>query len=165
MSKGRTVSIATLIKRKLVYQRLAPWLLIGPAQKPASIRALRKLGVTHVVDLRVEETDDPDEMRRLGLHWHRVPVGNGRAPTAHQFAQLWRWLDAHPEPGEVLYLHSADGLSRAPAVATALLMQQGFTLWDALEIVQAAQPDTALTPLQHDWLAERSERTGTPIAS
>lgn len=138
--------------------RVAPWLIVGPALPAADYQILLNHGVTHVLDLRREASDDADAMERLGLHWRRVPIDDRAAPTDAQWEEIENWCAAigRREPRSVppatLYVHCQGGLGRAPAIAIALLMSRGFTLSEAYRLVLAARHGALPTASQEAWL-------------
>lgn len=134
--------------------RVAPWLFIGPELLIDQYADLRRRGVTHIVDLRAEGSDDADILASLGFRWRRIPVPDRRAPTHDQLQSLVEWLDADADPDldQAVYLHCRAGLGRTPSVAIALLMQHGMTLAEAHRVVLAARPESAPTSDQLRWL-------------
>lgn len=138
------------------HARVAPWLYVGPALDADGYRELRDVGVTHVLDLRSEESDDPDVMRRLALEWARVPIDDQLAPTNEQVAEINAWLDEAPEQ-PVVYVHCQGGLGRSPTIAIALLMQRGFTRAEAHRFMLTARSVAAPTQAQDAWLAAFEE--------
>lgn len=140
--------------------RVAPWLVVGPALAIADYVALREEGITHVLDLRREASDDPDAMERLGLRWRRVPIEDRAAPIGAQWEEIQEWCAAIGRAGPefsasgALYVHCQGGLGRAPAVAIALLMSRGFSLSEAYRLVLAARRGALPTPSQEAWLQE-----------
>ena len=144
--------------------QVASWLQIGPALTGPAYLRLRLQGITHVVDLRDEDCDDPDEMDALDLRWRRLPVADGEAPTQRQLDDLMRWLDAEADevPDAVLYLHAATGQGRAATVAVALLMHQGHALADARRQVLEALPQAVPSA---EFLESLASRLGcAPVA-
>jgi len=133
------------------YARVAPWLLVGPVLDASGYAHLASEGVTHVLDLRSEASDDPAVMRSLKLGWRRVPIDDRAAPTREQLADINAWLDANEEQ-PVVYVHCEGGLGRAPTIATALLMQRGFTRAEAHRFILAVRPVASPTPDQDAWL-------------
>lgn len=136
------------------YARVGPGLLIGPALRAEGYAELARVGVTHVLDLRSEASDDPALMESLGLAWRRVPIDDRVAPTGEQLQEIVDWLES--EGGDrtpVLYAHCQGGLGRAPTIAIALLMSRGFTHAEAHRFVVTARSVAAPTPEQHAWLA------------
>ena len=146
--------------------RVAPWLYIGPELLIDQYAELRRRGVTHVVDLREEGSDDVDSLHVLGFRWRRLPVADRRAPTDAQLAELIAWLDADADPNvdQAVYMHCHAGLGRTPTVAIALLMQHDLSLAEAQRMVLSARPEAAPTTRQLEWLSalERTLRDKSP---
>ncbi len=136
--------------------RVAPWLFIGPSLLIDQYADLRARGVTHIVDLRAEGSDDADALELLGFRWRRIPVPDRHAPTDEQLAELIAWLDADADPNvdQALYVHCHAGLGRTPTVAMALLMQHDLRLAEAHRMVFAARPESAPTTRQLEWLQQ-----------
>jgi protein-tyrosine phosphatase len=135
------------------FRPVAPWLLIGPALHADAYRNLvHEHGVTHIVDLREEDTDDPDVMEALRVRWIRVPIPDSQAPEPSQLDDVERWIEPCLRGSGVAYLHCQGGLGRAPTVAIALLMRRGFSLAEAYRIVRMARTEGMPTEQQHGWL-------------
>ncbi|HYI66717.1 MAG TPA: dual specificity protein phosphatase [Candidatus Limnocylindrales bacterium] len=143
------------------YGRVAPWLLVGPALDSAGYRHLADQGVTHVLDLRSEASDDPRLMESLNLAWRQVPIEDRAAPTSHQLAEINAWLDGGEESQPIVYVHCEGGLGRSPTIAMALLMQRGFSHAEAHRLVVGARSVAAPTGDQDGWLAEIERELGT----
>lgn len=133
------------------FGRVAPWLLVGPVLERSGYAELAEHGVTHILDLRSENSDDLETMRALDFAWRRVPIEDRAAPTSEQLAEINAWLD-HTAEQPVLYVHCEGGLGRSPTVAIALLMQRGFTRVEAHRFMLAARPMASPTPEQDAWL-------------
>ena len=144
--------------------RVAPWLMIGPALLPPQYEDLRERGITHVLDLREEGSDDPETLEALGLRWRRVPVPDRAAPTHAQLESVIAWLDADADPNvdQAVYVHCHAGLGRTPTIAIALLMQHDLTLAEAHRMVLSARPESAPTAAQLAWLEEVEARLRQP---
>ncbi|TAJ16430.1 MAG: hypothetical protein EPO65_13285 [Dehalococcoidia bacterium] len=139
--------------------RVAPWLFVGPALDAAGYRDLRDRGVTHVVDLREEDADDPGLMASLGLKWLRLPIPDRKAPAPGQLDELRSWLAVDSGEGDpVLYIHCHAGLGRTPTVAIALLMHHDMPLRDAHRHVRAARPGAQPTASQDAYLEDLARR-------
>ena len=142
---------------------VAPWLYVGPALDRAGYAALAAHGVTHVVDLREEDSDDVEVMQALGLAWRRFPTLD-RTPPAHaDLDAVIEWTEAAAARGDdvidgVVYVHCSAGVSRSPTFAMALLMRRGLTLAEAHRRVTSARPAAAPNAEQLAWLAEVERR-------
>lgn len=140
--------------------RVAPWMFIGPQLLIDQYADLRQRGVTHIVDLREEASDDPDALQAMGFHWRRIPIPDRHAPTHEQLATLIRWLDSDADPNvdQAVYIHCHAGQGRTPAMAIALLMQHDLTLGEAHRLVRAARPESSPTAAQLAWLEDVEAR-------
>lgn len=135
------------------YARVAPWLLVGPALDDDGYAHLADEGVTHVLDLRSEASDDPELMRSLNLEWRRVPIEDRAAPSNEQLADVNAWLDEAEQEEPVVYVHCEGGLGRSPTIAMALLMQRGYSRAEAHRFVVSVRSVAAPTPQQDGWLS------------
>ncbi|MEI7926032.1 MAG: dual specificity protein phosphatase, partial [Chloroflexota bacterium] len=140
--------------------RVAPWLYIGPALTPEAVADLPLQGVTHVLDLREEASDDPAVMEGVGLRWRRIPIQDRAAPTDEQLDEIIDWLDKEADSSteQAVYVHCHAGMGRTPTIAIALLMQQQLSLGEARRLVFAARPEVAPTQGQMDWLERLDAR-------
>lgn len=147
--------------------QVAPWLFIGPALLAEQYEDLRQRGVTHVLDLREEASDDPSALAALGLEWRRIPIPDRKAPTHQQLASIIEWLNgaADPVAEQAVYVHCQGGLGRTPTIAIALLMQHDLTLAEAQRMVVSARPESAPTQLQLEWLQEVEARLRSDVAT
>ncbi|MCK9497180.1 MAG: hypothetical protein M0R75_17040, partial [Dehalococcoidia bacterium] len=64
--RGATSSAAEVIEASRRVDRVAPWLLIGPDLLLDQYEELRRRGVTHVLDLRDEGSDDAGALEAMG---------------------------------------------------------------------------------------------------
>lgn len=110
----------------------------------AQLTELVDSGITHIVDLRSEWSDEalvhawaPD----LKYLHHRVQDA-GQFIEASWFDQLVDWvragLDSDPEAKVLIHCHM--GVNRAPSAVLAVLMDQGFSLRDGLNLIRDARP-------------------------
>lgn len=133
--------------------RVAGWLLIGPALSTDGYTDLRERGVTHVIDLRAEAVDDVVPLRALGLEWRHVPVADRAAPTVQDVDVVLAWIEGAGEAFGGLYLHCEGGIGRTPTMAIALLMRRlTLSLREAGQLVESARPEVQPTAVQRAWL-------------
>jgi len=100
-----------------------------------------RTGVTHIVDMQVE-FDDTDLAEPHGIRVMWNPIDDDFQPKppevfqeAVTFAQA-----ALDEPETKLLIHCAAGVHRAPMMALAVLGSMGWTLTDAMDLIEARRP-------------------------
>jgi len=109
----------------------------GGIWNDANMEELIDLGMTHIIDMQIEFDDRP-----LAEPWGVQVLFN---PTDDDFEQkppdlFQRGVDfalaALDEPEGKVYIHCAAGVHRAPMMTLALLRVLGWTLKDAMELIQ-----------------------------
>jgi protein-tyrosine phosphatase len=100
-------------------------------------------GITHIVDLRSEWSD---ELLVRGWaprirYWHYGIPDAGQQIDSDWFEILTGWVrGALSDPEAKVLLHCHMGVNRAPSAVLAVLLDQGFGLRDALEAIRDARP-------------------------
>jgi len=140
--------------------RVAPWLFIGPAPILGQYQDLRRRGITHLLDLRDDASDDLVAAAEVGLSAHRFPIAPDATPSHATLQAIIAWLDSEADTGaeQAVYLHGAAGLVRTPTVAAALLLQHHLPLDEAIRIVLAARPEAQIPPAHRLWLRQVEAR-------
>jgi protein-tyrosine phosphatase len=156
------ISLFRRRSRRERVDRVSPWLFLGPALDEAGYRDLIAQGVTHVVDLREEGSDDATMMAALGFQWCHLPMRDRAAPAPGQVEDLRDWFARDSDDDAVLYIHCHAGLGRTPTVAIALLMHQGVPLADAHRQVRGARPGAQPTAAQDAYLEALAMRLAPP---
>ncbi|MGC3995245.1 MAG: dual specificity protein phosphatase [Propionicimonas sp.] len=100
-------------------------------------------GITHIVDLREEWSDETlvenwaPQVRYLQ---HRV-ADAGQQIDGPWFADLVAWVDAAlADPAAKVLVHCHMGVNRAPSAMLAILLAQGTGLRPALDAIRASRP-------------------------
>jgi protein-tyrosine phosphatase len=100
-----------------------------------------KAGITHIIDMQIEFDDTP-----LGAAHDIEVLWN---PTDDDFETKPAWLfkrgvdfaEAALEGTDAkVFIHCAAGVHRAPMMALAVLGSMGWTLQDAMELIQGRRP-------------------------
>jgi predicted protein tyrosine phosphatase len=106
-----------------------------------NMQTVAREGITHVIDMQIEFDDTP-----LGLE-HGVEVLWN--PTDDDFtakpAELFRKgvdfaIEALDKPGAKLFIHCAAGVHRAPMMTLAVLGSMGWSVEDAMRMMEARRP-------------------------
>ena len=100
-----------------------------------------RAGITHIIDMQIEFDDTP-----LGLTHGLEVLWN---PTDDDFEAKPAWLfrrgvdfaqAALDGTDAKLFIHCAAGVHRAPMMALAILGSMGWSLHDAMELIQGRRP-------------------------
>jgi len=147
---------------------ITPWLATGgdlhadPALAMADLVLLDEAGVTHILDLRVEWSDEAF-VAEHAPHITYVHLGVDDAGQAMPD----EWFDAGVDlaadvvagTDAKLLAHCHMGINRGPSMAYAILLSQGWSVTDALDDIRDARPIAGLA-YAPDALAHFHQRTG-----
>lgn len=160
--------LADHLARRPNLDRVAPWLFTGGDLHPEETQAhqdlagIRSAGVTHILDLRVEWSDEAfvaehapelvyvhlgvdDAGQRLPDEWFETGID-----LAHQ---------VRTTPGAALLAHCHMGINRGPSMAFALLLDDGWDPVEALTTIRTARPIAGVA-YAADALDHHHRRTG-----
>ncbi|MFP4323297.1 MAG: dual specificity protein phosphatase family protein [Anaerolineales bacterium] len=121
------------------FVRITPNLMIGPQLNQRGWRLLQKrYGANAIINMRVEADD-----RERGIHpehylW--LPTIDHTSPTVEQLQDAAAFLAQRIHNGDVVYVHCAAGVGRAPMAAAAYLITQGYTVDEARELIKSRRP-------------------------
>ncbi|MDP9182758.1 MAG: hypothetical protein M3P04_08305 [Actinomycetota bacterium] len=105
------------------------------------VRDYAELGITHVVDCRLEWDDT--ELHTKWLPWtsylHQGMDDAGQRVPAAWFDAAIDWIDA-AGPNAVVLTHCHMGINRGPSLGFAVLLHQGWDPLDAIAAIRAARP-------------------------
>lgn len=131
---------------------VTPQLAIGgdidPARADSQMAELDALGITHVIDCRIEWSDQALLARRLPhvSYLHHGIDDNGQTVPATWFETAVAFVDA-AGPDAVVLTHCHMGINRGPSLGFAVLLHQG---WDPLDAISALRQ---VRPIAHVWYA------------
>ncbi len=147
----------------LAYSRVTPALYVGPQYRARGKRALARAGITHIVNMRAEFDD---AAHGLTLHdapggYCHLPTTDDRAPSPAHLAQGATFIREAIGGGGKVYIHCSAGVGRAPTMAAAYLITQGYAMDAALDLIRKARPFIYLTPPQMQALRRLSDERAT----
>jgi protein-tyrosine phosphatase len=102
---------------------------------------LARIGITHIIDMQMEFDDTPlAEPFGIEVLWN--PIDDDFRPKPPDVFQrgIEFALAALDQGGTKLYIHCAAGVHRAPMMALALLRVLGFSLEEAIALVEERRP-------------------------
>jgi protein-tyrosine phosphatase len=106
-----------------------------------NMAAVSRAGITHIIDMQIEFDDSPlAEPHGIAVCWN--PVDDDFAPKgADVFGRGVDFaLAALEENGTKLFIHCAAGVHRAPMMTLALLGVMGWTIQDAMDLIEGRRP-------------------------
>ncbi|MGA7925485.1 MAG: dual specificity protein phosphatase [Candidatus Sulfotelmatobacter sp.] len=106
-----------------------------------NMAAVSRAGITHIIDMQIEFDDTPlAEPHGIVVCWN--PVDDDFKPKPPEVFErgVEFALAALKENGAKLFVHCAAGVHRAPMMALALLGVLGWTVEDAMDLIEAKRP-------------------------
>jgi protein-tyrosine phosphatase len=113
----------------------------GGIWTPDNMAAVSRAGITHVIDMQIEFDDTPlAAPHGIVVCWN--PVDDDFEPKPPEvFARGVEFALAALEKNEAkLFVHCAAGVHRAPMMALALLGMMGWTVEDAMDLIETRRP-------------------------
>jgi protein-tyrosine phosphatase len=106
-----------------------------------NMAAVARAGVTHIIDMQIEFDDTPlGERHGIAVCWNPVDDDFEPKPSAIFARGVDFALAALEEDGTKLLVHCAAGVHRAPMMTLALLGVMGWSVEDAMRLVEARRP-------------------------
>jgi protein-tyrosine phosphatase len=106
-----------------------------------NMERVARAGVTHIIDMQIE-FDDTTLAKPYGIDVLWNPIDDDFQPKPAQVFQrgVEFAIEALDQPEAKLYIHCAAGVHRAPMMTLALLCALGWTLKDALRLIETRRP-------------------------
>jgi protein-tyrosine phosphatase len=98
------------------------------------------LGIKRVIDLRLEDSDDPDALASAGIQLLRLPALDGSAPDGQQLDEGVAWACAGLDRKERVLIHCQHGIGRSPLLTFCVLVARGLSPVEAVETVKRGRP-------------------------
>lgn len=137
-------------------------LSFDPDEMLVQVGEILDAGVTHIIDMRVEDDDSAlwAELEVAYLHLgtndsdgHNIPAE--LFTKARDFAE-----ECWAEHGTLL-VHCHMGVNRAPSVAYSILLDRGWGPWKAFDHIRACRPQAAIWYAEDALAAHHDERRST----
>ena len=99
-----------------------------------------RVGITHIIDMQIEFDDTP-LARKHGIEvlWNPTDDDFEEKPAA-LFQRGVEFAETALAKDGKLYIHCAAGVHRAPMMSLAVLGSMGWTIDDAIEMIQGKRP-------------------------
>ncbi len=129
---------------------VVPGLAVGGQPSRQQMGRLHSHGIDAILSVRAEDDpeDNPDCARRHGLYYQRVVVADGTAISQEALDEITRIVHQWRSAGLGVLIHCQAGRRRGPIAAAAVLVDEGWSVHDALKRVVAVRKQTAPTPEQ-----------------
>lgn len=111
-------------------------------------RALARLDIGAVLDLRAEERHRLAPLGKAGLHYLHLPISDRRGPTEEELARAADWVLQELGDDRKVLVHCQPGLGRALTVVAAVLLRMGYPLSEAVALVGQHRPEAVLSEAQ-----------------
>lgn len=105
-----------------------------------NMAAVARAGITHIIDMQIEFDDTPlAEKHGIEVLWNPTDDDFEEKPAA-LFQRGVEFAEAALASDGRVYIHCAAGVHRAPMMTLAVLGSMGWTIDDAMEMMQAKRP-------------------------
>lgn len=104
---------------------VAPNLVRGGQPTDKGFERLKAMGITMVVNLRLEDDDEEPLVRKLGMTPVWLPIPDTAAPTKDQVAKLHELL---ARPNEKIYIHCSAGIFRTGTMVATYRLKKGVDI-------------------------------------
>ncbi len=122
------------IKRSLI----TPQLYLGGQYGFHAISALKQLGVTGIVNMRIHSIHRDKAIE--GIKILHLPTPDRKAPTQQQLQEGVAFIKNEIDHGGKVYIHCKYGEGRGPTMVIAYLISTGLLLDDAIAQVKLVRP-------------------------
>jgi predicted protein tyrosine phosphatase len=150
--------------RRLNLDWVLPSLAVGgrfPIE--AAEHLARKLGVRHVVDVRVEECDDAHVLSEHGITLLHLPTEDMRAIRRDMIDDGVEWVTKLVAQGHKVYIHCEHGVGRSALLALCCMVALGHPPLEALTLAKRQRWQVSPSPEQlrtfmawsEDWRTRR----------
>jgi hypothetical protein len=145
---------------------VADALAIGGRLSEAAVEWIaRELDIQCVVDVRSEDHDDVQLLRRHGIELLHLPTEDLRAIDRELIWTGVRWVGQALSEGKRVLIHCEHGIGRSVLLGCCVLVSQGHVPCAALRIAKQAREKVSPSPEQLHafltWIAEWHAQQGT----
>jgi len=141
--------------------RITPEIYVGPQYGKLGKRKLEAWGISGDVNMRLE-FDDAVHGLALADYCY-LPTIDDHAPTLEHLQEGAAFIERIVRGGGKVYIHCKGGIGRAPTMAAAYFISQGYDLEGAIRLIKQTRPFINIMPPQLVQLqrfeAEQNKRT------
>ena len=118
----------------------------------SDVSYIKSCGFDAVLDLRAEDTDNEQLIRKLGMDFFHVDIVDHENPTFKHLEDVLSFTDPILDSGKKLLIHCRAGTGRAPLIAITILAHRGMKLPDAIDFVESNHPNLGFSEVQIDFM-------------
>jgi protein-tyrosine phosphatase len=137
------------------YSQITPQIYVGAQVRKFGKLKLESWGINGSVNMRIEYDDVANEVALV--HHCYLPTDDGHAPTLIQIQTGIDFIHQIVTAGGKIYIHCRSGVGRAPTMAAAYFVSQGYSLAEAVQLIEKKRPFIRLTPPQIELLKQFAE--------
>lgn len=115
---------------------VTPYLAVGGRVRSEDLNALSQTGVTHVVDTRLEYSDDAEELGKENIGLLHLPTPDTYPLTVEQLMEGAAWANEQINKDGRVLIHCEHGVGRSVLLTCATLIYGGMQAGDALALVK-----------------------------
>jgi protein tyrosine phosphatase (PTP) superfamily phosphohydrolase (DUF442 family) len=139
-------------------------LAVGGRVRPEDIKRLAAVGVTRIVDTRMEHKDDEAALRAHGIELLYLPTPDTYPLALNDLRRGADWVNAQIASGHKVLIHCEHGVGRSVLLTAAALVADGMSASEAINLVQrqrwqAAPNQRQIVRLQEFEREARGART------
>lgn len=132
------------------YSRITDFLYVGQQHKDRGIKVLKDWGIKHVISLRAEYDDMENDL--CFCNYSYLPVVEFQPIPLDVLQKGATIIEDSVKNQEAIYIHCAEGVSRAPSIAAAYLVSVGMSLDEAISLIKKNRPFINILEGQLDTL-------------
>ena len=135
----------------LKYSHVTDSIYVGPQHRASGKRALEQAGFTHIINMRSEFDDEPYGLTLGDVrsdNYCYLPTIDDDPISVEHIEKGIAYIGNAIESGGKVYIHCSAGVGRAPSMAAAFLISEGYSTEEALELIRQARPFIKPTAVQ-----------------
>jgi protein-tyrosine phosphatase len=146
---------------------ILPNLAMGGARSIERAEELaRAHNIRHIVDVRLEQKDDEEILRRHGMTLLHLPTEDMCAIALEMIDHGVAWVRGHLDNGSRVFIHCQWGIGRSALLTCCVLVSLGYSPAQALELAKKNRPIVSPSPEQLEallaWSHNQQAKDGEP---
>jgi atypical dual specificity phosphatase len=127
---------------------------------PEEITELKSAGIGAIVSV-MDDPSNLDLYEQASLPYRWLPTKGGTAPSLNQIQELQTFIEQQNQLDRAIAVHCTSGNRRTGTMLAAYLILAGSSYDNAIEIIQAANPNAELREAQITFLRSLAESIHT----